>query len=160
MIVSSPGSEPSKVSKRRAFVPVEDETNRLRPTAEVIDREHVRIGLPLPDNQPATWLQHPVQLAQRLVPIRDLAQGGDKKRGVERRGREREVARVSLGGNHVRRTSHRCPAHQLVEHRLLQIENIELTIWRKLTRYIEAVVTGAGSDFEHSLARGKIEHVA
>jgi hypothetical protein len=57
---SSPGLEPSKVSKRRAFVPVEDETNRFRLTAEVIDREHVRIGLPLPDDQPATWLQHPV----------------------------------------------------------------------------------------------------
>ena len=140
-------------------MPVEDETNRFRPTAEVIDREHVRIGLPLPDNQPSTWFQHPVQLTQRLIPIRDLAEGGDKKRGVERRGRERGVTRVSLGGNHVRRSSHSRPAHQLVEHRLLQIESIEPTIWRKLTRYIEAVVTGAWSDFKHSLAWGKIEHL-
>ena len=141
-------------------MPVEDETNRFHPTAEVIDREHVRIGLPLPDNQPSTWFQYPVQLTQRLIPIRDLAKGGDQKRGVERRGRERQVTRVSLGGNYVRRAFHRCPAQQLVEHRLLQIENIEPTIWRKLTCYIEAVVTGAGSDFEHPLAWGKIEHVA
>src|SRR3954467_3599785 len=119
MIVSSPGSEASKVSKGRAFVLVEDETDRFRSTAEIIDREHVRIGLPLPDNQAATRLQHPVQLTQRLILIRDLAKGGDKKRGVERRGREREITRVSLGGNDVGRACQSCPAHQLVEHRLL-----------------------------------------
>jgi len=34
-------------------VPVEDETNRFHPAAEVVDREHVRIGLALADNQPA-----------------------------------------------------------------------------------------------------------
>ena len=141
-------------------MPVEDEPDHFGPTAEVIDSHHVRIGLPLPDNQPSTWFQHPVQLAQRPVPIRDLAKGGDKKCSVERRGREREVTRVSLGGNHVRRAFYGGPAHQLIEHRLLQFENIEPTIWRKLTRYVEAVVTGAGSDFEHSLAWGKIEHVA
>ena len=139
---------------------VEDETDRFRLTAEVIDREHVRIGLPLSDNQPAPWLEHPVQLAQRPVPVGDLAKGGNKKCGVERRGREREASRVSLGGNQVGRASHSCPAHQLVEHWLLQIEHIEPTIWRKLTRYIKAVVTGAGSDFEHPLAWSKIEHVA
>jgi hypothetical protein len=141
-------------------VPVQDEPNRFRPTAELIDGEHVRIGLPLPDNQPAPWLQHPVQLVQRQIPIGNLAKGGDKICGVERRGREREITRVSLGGNHVHYASHSRSAHQLVEHRLLQVEHIELTIWRKLTRYIEAVVSGAGSDFEHSLARGKIEHVS
>ena len=92
--------------------------------------------------------------------IRNLAKGGDKKRSVERCGREWEVTRVSLGGNDVGRTYQSCPAHQLVEHRLLQIENIQPTIWRKLTRDIEAVVTGAGSDFEHPLAWSKIEHVA
>ena len=160
MIVSSPGSEPRKVSKRRALVPVQDEPNRFRPSAELIDGDHVWIGLPLAGNQPASWLQHPVQLAQCLIPIGNLAKGGDKICGVERRGRERKITRVSLGGNYVRRASHGCPAHQLVEHRLLQIEHIELTIWRKLTRYIEAVVTGAGSDFEYPLAWSKIEHVA
>ena len=139
---------------------VEDETIRFRPTAEILDREHVRIGLPLPDNQPATRLQHPAQLTQRLIPIRDLAKGGDKKRGVERRGREREITRVALGGNHLARVCQSCPAHQFVEHRLLQIENIESTIRPKLTRHIEAVVTGVGSDFEHPLAWSKIEHVA
>ena len=139
---------------------VEDETNRFRPNTEIIDREHVWIGLPLPDNQSATRLQHPVQLTQCLIPIRDLAKGGDEKCGVERRGREREVSRVSLGGNHVRVAFQDSPAHELVEHRLLQIENIEPTIWRKLTRNIEAVVTGAGSDFEHPLAWSKIENVA
>src|SRR5215211_7740846 len=79
-------SEPSKVSERRAFVPVEGETNRFRPAAEVVDREHVRIGLPLPDNEPAARFQHPVQLAQRLVRIRDLAKCGDETCGVERLG--------------------------------------------------------------------------
>src|SRR5215212_5103511 len=119
MIVSSPGSEASKVSKGRAFVLVDYETDRFRSTAEIIEREHVRIGLPLPDNQPATRLQHPVQLTQRLIPIRDLAKSGDKKRGFERRGREREITRVSLGGNDVGRACQSCPAPQLVEHRLL-----------------------------------------
>src|SRR5215217_5694555 len=113
-------------------MPVEDETNRVRPTAEITDREHVRIGLPLPDNQPATRLQHPMQLTQRPVPIGDLAQGGDQERGVERRGREWEVTHVSLGGNHVRGAYLSCPAHQLVEHRLLQIEHVEPAIWNKL----------------------------
>src|SRR5215217_3200349 len=157
MILSSPGSEPSKVSERRTFVPVVDETDRFRATAQVVDRQHVRIGLALPDNQPTARLQYPMQLAQRPVPIGDLAKGGDKIRGVERRDREREVTRVSLGGNYVRRVGHGCPAHQLVEHRLLQIENIEPAIWRQLTRHLEAVVPGAGSDFEHSLTWGKIE---
>ena len=138
---------------------IEDETIRFRPTAEILDREHVRIRLPLPDNQPAARLQHPAQLTQRLVPIRDLAQGGDRNAASNvAAGNGR--SRASPGWQPRRRACQSCPAHQLVEHRLLQIEHIEPTIWRKLTRDVEAVVTGVGSDFEHPLAWSKIEHVA
>jgi hypothetical protein len=40
-------------------VPVEDETSHFCPATKVIEREHVRIGLPFSDDQPAGWLQHP-----------------------------------------------------------------------------------------------------
>jgi hypothetical protein len=141
-------------------VPVEDETNCFRPTAEVIDREHMWIWLPLADNEPAARLQHPVQLAQRLIPIRDLAKCGNEKCGVEGRGWEREVLSIASGRDDAGDSTAVRPARQFLEHRLLQIENIESAIWRNLPRHVKAVLSGARSDFEHPFAGGKVEHGA
>jgi hypothetical protein len=116
------------------------------------ERNHVWIRLALADDDPPAGLQHPAQLAERPVPVRNFTEGSNEERGVERRIRKWHPLSVPLHGDHIAQSSCAGAAHHLVEHRLLQIESVDLTSQLELACNLEGVITGAWPYLQDSLA--------
>ena len=146
------GSEPNKVTEPTALVALVVKPSCTRLPSQRGERHHVWIRLALTDDEPPAGLQHPSQLTQRPVPVRNFAEGSNEERGVERRIRKWHPLRVPLHGDHIAQSSCTGAAHHLVEHRLLQIESVDLTSRLEVTSYLEGVVAGAWPYLQDSLA--------
>src|SRR5215207_9606164 len=141
------GAEPSEVSEPAAvaFVP---QPHCLCLLTQVAERHHVGIRLPLPDNQPPAVLQHAAQLAKRPVPITHFAQSGDQVGAIECRARIGERLGIPLSRDNVANSASSRPAHRLLEHLWLQIEDIELAAGFKTAGDVDGVIPRTRSYFE------------
>src|SRR5215207_9261730 len=109
-------SEPSEVSKSATVVAFVAQPHRACLLAQVVERHHVRIGLPLPDDQPPTLLQHPTQLAKCPILVSNLAESGDQVGSIERRVRIGERVCVPLSRDNSADSMRGRSTHRLLEH--------------------------------------------
>src|SRR3954447_10762374 len=89
-----------------------------------------------------------------------LAEGRDEIGRVEAVVVVRERARVTLARRDVRDTAVAGASNRVFEHLLLEVEDVERPAGRYPLGDVERVVAGARADFEHGLARLRLERLA
>ena len=154
--------EPREVAERRA----RRGSSKRRPAASPRRSSapgEVKCGSP--NSSPTTsrppGLQHAGDLAQRRVLVGDLAEHGGQHDGVDRvvlvgKRRRRRPASASTFASP--RSAAR--AHRVVEHLLLDVEDLDRPAGADPLGQVERVVAGAGADLEHALAGRGREHRA
>ena len=116
----------------------------------------MRIAEQLTHHQPSGWLEHTCQLTQRRRLIGNLTQGGGQEGGVEAVVLIRQLLGVALAPGDVVDALALRPAQRVVEHLLLQVEDLEHAIGRDPPGDGKAVVTGPRPDLENALSgRGR-----
>ena len=114
----------------------------------------------LADDESAARLKDASQLAQRNVLVGHLAERGDRVGAVE--------GRVSVGKRLCVATRRRdasdpafaSAAHRVVEHLLLEVEDVERATGRQPLRDLGAVIARARADLEDPLAGPWVERLA
>ena len=110
----------------------------------------MRVAEQLADDQAAARAQHPRDLAQRRLLVGDLAEHRGQHHRVDRAGR-RTGARWRRPGSRPRLSSPRSAAraHRVVEHLLLQVEDLQRARRRRATRRGRASSSRCRPDLEH-----------
>ena len=114
----------------------------------------------LADDQPATRPQDPLDLPQGGVRVGDLAEDGDEDHRVDAVLLVWQRGRVALGGDDVGGAALPGAAHRVVEHLLLEIEDLHRARWGNRLGEVERVVAGAGADLQQPLPRLGRQHLA
>jgi hypothetical protein len=120
----------------------------------------VRVAEELTHDETSARLEHAPEFPQRGALIWDLAEDSNKQASIEGRVGIWEVARVPLRRDEVPLAPRTCPSHGVVEHLLLKIEDVELTVRRDGLRDAEAVVARSRPNLQHALPRERREHFA
>lgn len=105
----------------------------------------------LADHQPPARLQHPAQLAQRGGRIGDLAERGDQVGGVEAGVLEGQLVGIGQGGPDAGDALPLGPAHHVVEHRLLDVDDVQPAARPQLRGDVQGLQPGAGTDLQDPL---------
>src|SRR5437764_666374 len=132
----------------------------LRPPAQCIEGDHVRVGQTFAHDQAATRPQHAAQLAQGGVLVGHLTQRGDQVGGVEGAIRVGQGLGLPLRGDDIGETALARPAHRDVEHLLLEVEDVERAAGKQPGCDIKGVVASAGADLQHPLAGARVQKLA
>ena len=120
----------------------------------------VRVAEELAVDDPAGGLEDAGHLAPGGILVGDLPERRNEHDRVERCVGVGQVLRVGAGRRDVLETPVAGAAHRVVEHRLLDVEDVEPTVRPDPLRQRQRVVAGAGADLEDSLAWPRLEDLA
>jgi hypothetical protein len=110
----------------------------------------------LSDHEATAGLHDAMQLSERGLLVRDLAEHRDEEGAVEARVSVRERLRVAMRGLDVRDAAIRGGSHEVVEHLALQVEHLEHSSV-EAGGDVEGIVAGAGAELEQALAGTRFE---
>jgi hypothetical protein len=114
----------------------------------------------LADDQPAAGTKDAANLAQRRWAVLDLAKHGDQKGSIKGGVLERQGSGVCwMGlGKAGQGTSLQAP-HGCLEHGLIDVDKDEPATGLNAAGHGQRVVAGPWADFQHLLARLRVEHL-
>ena len=128
------------------------------PPLESPERHHVEIGEELTHDEMPTTLENPLELTKSGVLIRYLAEDQRQVGGVEVPVRIREGTSVCPGRDHVLDAAFSSTAHHVIEHLLLEVQDVECAasiqppghgqgIVASTWSYLQQLVFGSGSEY-------------
>ena len=120
---------------------------------------HVGVAEQLADDQAPAGTEDACDLAQACLLIRDLPEDGDQDGRVEGIVLVWEVLRVALGGVDVPQAALARAADRVIEHLLLEVEDLDRPVVPHPLGQVERVVAGAGADLQDALAGRRDEYL-
>src|SRR5262245_46671349 len=149
--------EAGEVAQRVPDPVLEGEAGAARAEAQRPQADVVRVTEQLPDDEASARLQDPRQLAERRILVRDLAQDGDQVGGIVGPVPIRHRRRIGTGRRDVGEALLRGAAHGVVEHLLLEVQDVDLSVWLHPLGHVERVVAGTRAHLEDPLPWHSLE---
>ena len=150
--------EDAVIAEPCAVAPRQPEPDRLGSSAQRCGADPVGVAKELADHQSALRLQDSVKLAQRRSLIGDLAEHCHQIGGVKGVVLVREIGGITSGGVKVLKPVPSGAPKGVLQHFLLEIEEVESTAREDRAGSRQAVMTGPRTNLEDSLTGGWLKH--